>query len=111
MMTGVMDKRLKVKKGDRVRIIAGEFKAKEGVVLAVERSKDRVIIEGINVVTRHIKPSATNPQGGVTEKEAGIHISNVMVIDNQGNATRVGRRRGDNGKLVRYSKKSNEEIK
>lgn len=106
-----MDKRLKVKKGDRVRVISGEHKSKEGSVLAVERAKDRVIIEGVNVVTRHIKPSATNPQGGVTEKEAGIHISNVMVIDNKGNATRVGRRRGDNGKLVRYSKKSNEEIK
>ncbi len=106
-----MDKRLKVKKGDRVRVISGEHKSKEGNVLAVERAKDRVIIEGVNVVSRHIKPSATNPQGGVTEKEAGIHISNVMVIDNKGNATRVGRRRGDNGKLVRYSKKSNEEIK
>jgi large subunit ribosomal protein L24 len=106
-----MDKRLKVKKGDRVKVIAGEHKSKEGVVLTVERSKDRVVIEGVNVVTRHIKPSATNPQGGVQEKEAGIHISNVMVIDNQGNTTRVGRRRGENGKLVRYSKKSNEEIK
>lgn len=106
-----MYKRLKIKKGDRVKVTTGEHKSKEGVVLAVDRDKDRVLIEGVNVVTRHVKPSATNPQGGVTEKEAGIHISNVMVIDNQGNATRVGRRRGDNGKLVRYSKKSNEEIK
>ncbi len=106
-----MDKRLKVKKGDRVKVIAGEHKNKEGLVMAVERAKDRVIIEGVNVVTRHIKPSATNPQGGVTEKEAGIHISNVMVIDNSGNPTRVGKRRGENGKLVRYSKKTNEEIK
>lgn len=106
-----MDKRLKIKKGDRVKVVAGEHKSKEGAVLAVDRKKDRIIIEGVNVVSRHIKPSATNPQGGVTEKEAGIHISNVMVIDNQGNATRVGRRRGENGKLVRYSKKSNEEIK
>jgi large subunit ribosomal protein L24 len=106
-----MDKRLKVKKGDRVKVIAGEHKNKEGLVMAVERAKDRVIIEGVNVVTRHIKPSATNPQGGVTEKEAGIHISNVMVIDSSGNPTRVGKRRGENGKLVRYSKKTNEEIK
>lgn len=106
-----MYKRLKIKKGDRVKVTTGEHSGKEGVVLAVDRDKDRVLIEGVNLVTRHVKPSATNPQGGVTEKEAGLHISNVMVIDNQGNATRVGRRRGDNGKLVRYSKKSNEEIK
>lgn len=106
-----MYKRLKIKKGDRVTITTGEHKGKEGTVLTVDRIKDRVIIEGVNMVTRHIKPSATNPQGGVSEKEAAIHISNVMVIDNQGNATRVGRRRGDNGKLVRFSKKTNEEIK
>lgn len=106
-----MYKRLKVKKGDRVRVIAGEHKTKEGTVLVVDRKTDRITIEGVNLVTRHVKPSATNPQGGVTEKEAGIHISNVMVIDNSGNATRVGRRRGDDGKLVRVSKKTNEEIK
>lgn len=106
-----MYKRLKIKKGDRVQVTTGEHKGKEGTVLTVDRIKDRVVIEGVNMVTRHIKPSATNPQGGVTEKEAGIHISNVMLIDNQGNATRVGRRRGDNGKLVRFSKKTNEEIK
>lgn len=106
-----MEKRLKVKKGDQVKVIAGEHKGKQGEVLEVNRSNDRVVVEGVNVVTKHIKPSATNPQGGVEETEAGIHISNVMLIDKQGNATRVGRRRGDNGKLVRFSKKSNEEIK
>ncbi|MCH2197680.1 MAG: 50S ribosomal protein L24 [Flavobacteriales bacterium] len=106
-----MDKRHKVKKGDQVKVLAGEHKGKEGTVKEVIKAKDRVVIEGVNMITRHVKPSATNPQGGVIEREAGIHISNVMVIDNQGNATRVGRRRADNGKLVRYSKKSNEEIK
>ncbi|MDP4827477.1 MAG: 50S ribosomal protein L24 [Flavobacteriales bacterium] len=106
-----MDKRLKVKKGDQVKVISGENKGKEGSVLQVLRDKDRVIVEGVNIVTKHVKPSATNPQGGVMQQEAAIHISNVMVIDNQGNATRIGRRRGDNNKLVRFSKKSNEEIK
>jgi large subunit ribosomal protein L24 len=106
-----MDKRLKVKKGDQVKVISGENKGKQGSVLQVLRDKDRVIVEGVNIVTKHVKPSATNPQGGVMQQEAAIHISNVMVIDNQGNATRIGRRRGDNNKLVRFSKKSNEEIK
>ena len=106
-----MHKRYKVKKGDQVKVIAGEHKGKTGPIMEVDTSKDRVIVEGVNLVTKHIKPSATNPQGGVEETEAGIHISNVMVIDAQGNATRVGRRRGDNGKLTRFSKKSNEEIK
>ncbi|MBI1267997.1 MAG: 50S ribosomal protein L24 [Cryomorphaceae bacterium] len=106
-----MDKRLKVKKGDQVKVISGENKGKEGSVLQVLRDKDRVIVEGVNIVTKHVKPSATNPQGGVMQQEAAIHISNVMVIDNQGNATRIGRRRGENNKLVRFSKKSNEEIK
>lgn len=106
-----MEKRFKVKKGDQVKVIAGEHKGKEGEVLEVNRSNDRVIVEGVNLATKHIKPNATNPQGGVEETEAGLHISNVMVVDSKGNTTRVGRRRGDNGKLVRFSKKSNEELK
>jgi large subunit ribosomal protein L24 len=106
-----MDKRLKVKKGDQVKVIAGENKGKQGTVLSVLRDKDRVIVEGVNIITKHMKPNATNPQGGVVQQEAGIHISNVMVIDNKGNATRVGRRRNAEGKLERYSKKSNEGIK
>jgi large subunit ribosomal protein L24 len=106
-----MHKRLKVKKGDQVKVMSGEDKGKEGRVLEVQTKKDRVIIEGINIVTKHVKPSATNPQGGIEKKEAAIHVSNVMVIDNQGNPTRIGRRRQENGKLVRYSKKSNEDLK
>lgn len=106
-----MHKRLKVKKGDQVKVMSGEDKGKEGRVLEVQTKKDRVIIEGINIVTKHVKPSATNPQGGIEKKEAAIHVSNVMVVDNQGNPTRIGRRRQENGKLVRYSKKSNEDLK
>ena len=106
-----MYKRLKIKSGDQVRIIAGSDKGKDGKVLSVDRKKERVVVEGRNMVTKHIKPSPTNPEGSIETKEAGIHISNVMLIDAAGNATRVGRKRGDDGKLVRYSKKSGEELK
>lgn len=103
--------RMKVKKGDQVKVLAGEDRGKEGRVLEVNTSKQRVLVEGVNIITKHQKPSATNPQGGIVKKEASIHVSNVMVIDNQGNATRIGRRRNDEGKLVRFSKKSKEELK
>ncbi len=106
-----MHKRVKVQTGDQVKVLSGEDKGKNGKVLRVDRKNDRVLVEGINMVTKHMKPSANNPQGGVEKREAAIHISNVMVIDNQGNPTRVGKRRADNGKLVRFSKKSNEELK
>ena len=106
-----MEKRLKIKSGDKVKIISGGSRGKEGTVISVDRSKDRVVVEGVNIVTKHVKPNASNPQGGVVKVEAGIHISNVMVVDAAGNATRVGRRRNDNGKLTRYSKKSNEDLK
>lgn len=106
-----MEKRLKIKSGDIVKVISGGSRGKEGTVISVDRSKDRVVVEGVNIVTKHVKPNASNPQGGVVKVEAGIHISNVMVVDAAGNATRVGRRRNDNGKLTRYSKKSNEDLK
>ena len=106
-----MEKRLKIKSGDTVKIISGGSRGKEGTVISVDRSKDRVVVEGVNIVTKHVKPNASNPQGGVVKVEAGIHISNVMVVDASGNTTRVGRRRNDNGKLTRYSKKSNEDLK
>ena len=88
-----MEKRLKIKSGDTVKIISGGSRGKEGTVISVDRSKDRVVVEGVNIVTKHVKPNASNPQGGVVKVEAGIHISNVMVVDAAGNATRVGRRR------------------
>ena len=106
-----MEKRLKIKSGDIVKVSSGGSRGKEGTVISVDRSKDRVVVEGVNIVTKHVKPNASNPQGGVVKVEAGIHISNVMVVDAAGNATRVGRRRNDNGKLTRYSKKSNEDLK
>ncbi|MBO4645760.1 MAG: 50S ribosomal protein L24 [Bacteroidales bacterium] len=100
-----------VKKGDLVRVIAGEAKGKEGKVLMVDRENYRAIVEGLNMVSKHTKANAKNPQGGIVKKEAPIHLSNLMVVDSKGNATRIGRRMGENGKLVRYSKKSGEEIK
>ena len=74
-------------------------------MLAVDRKKDRVVVEGVNIVTKHVKPSPTNPQGGVTTTEAGIHISNVMVVDGAGNATRVGRRRATTGSWFVFPRK------
>jgi large subunit ribosomal protein L24 len=105
-----MYKRVKIKKGDTVKVIAGGNKGKTGTVMQVLRKDDRVLVESVNIVTKHVKPSPTNPQGGIEKKEAPIHISNVMLVDAAGNTTRVGRRRGDDGKLVRYSKKSDQTL-
>ena len=103
--------KIHIKKGDMVKVIAGDAKGSQGKVLMVDREKYRAIVEGVNMVSKHSKANAKNPQGGIIKKEAPIHISNLMVVDGKGNATRIGRRLGDNGKLVRYSKKSGEEIK
>jgi len=102
--------KLHVKKGDTVKVIAGNANGKTGVVLEVVASKRRVIVEGINVVTKHIKPSAASPEGGITKTEAAIHISNVMLVDAKtGDATRTGRKLQD-GKLVRFSKKTGDVV-
>ncbi len=106
-----MFKRLKIKKGDMVVVTSGDNKGKQGRVIEVNRDKDTVIVEGINMITRHRKPSAQNPQGGIEKKEAGIHVSNVMVLDAKGNATRIGRRKNEEGKLERFAKKTGEAIK
>jgi large subunit ribosomal protein L24 len=107
-----MQKKLKIKKGDTVFINTGEYKGQKGRVLEVDRDKDRLIVEGINMISKHSKPNAKNPNGGIIKKEAPIHISNAMLLDpSSGEPTRIGRRLNDNGKLVRYSKKSGEEIK
>lgn len=104
--------KLHIKKGDNVVVLSGNDKGKTGRVLEVLAEKQRAIVEGVNIITKHAKPSAKNPQGGIEKKEAPIHISNLNVVDPKtGKATRIGRRLGDNGKLVRYSKKSGEEIK
>jgi large subunit ribosomal protein L24 len=106
-----MFKRLKVKKGDTVVVTTGDNKGKQGRIVEVDRDKDRVIVEGVNLVKKHRKPSAQNPQGGIETIAAGIHVSNVKVLDNKGNATRVGRRRNSEGKLERFAKKSGETLK
>lgn len=103
--------KLHIKKGDIVKVLAGDSKGAQGKVLSVDVKNNRAFVEGANMVSKHTKPNAKNPQGGIIKQEAPIHISNLMLIDAQGNATRIGRRLGENGKLVRYSKKSGEEIK
>lgn len=104
--------KLHIKKGDIVIINAGEDKGKEGKVLSVDPKSQRAIVEGANIISKSTKPSAANPNGGIVKKEAPIHISNLSLKDpKDGKATRIGRRRNDEGKLVRYSKKSGEEIK
>jgi len=93
-------------------VITGESKGQKGRVLEVNKEKDKVLVEGINMVSKHTKPNAKAPQGGILKKEAPVHISNLMVIDPaSGKPTRVGRRLNDKNKLVRFSKKSGEEIK
>ncbi len=107
-----MQKKLHIKKGDTVFVNAGENKGQQGRVLEVIRSKERAIVEGVNLVSKHTKPNAKSPQGGVIKKEAAVHISNLMLVDpSTGKATRIGRKASEKGRLVRYSKKSGEEIK
>ena len=104
--------KLHIKKGDTVYVNAGESKGKTGRVLKVLVEKQRAIVEGVNMVAKSTKPSAKNPQGGIVKQEAPIHISNLNVVDPKtGEATRIGRKVGADGKLVRVSKKSGEEIK
>ena len=103
-------KKLKIKTGDTVRIIAGDHKGTEGKVMTVNREKNKAIVEGTNMVSKHQKPSAQNPQGGIVKKESPINISNLSLIDTKsGETTRVGYEVRD-GKKVRFSKKSNEVI-
>ena len=101
--------KLKIKTGDTVRVIAGDHKGSEGKVLTVFIEKNKAIVEGVNMIKKHMKPSAQNPQGGIAEKEAAIQISNLSLITSKGETTRVGYRVED-GKKVRYAKKSNEVI-
>ncbi len=101
--------KFKIKSGDTVRVIAGDHKGTEGKVLKVLKDKNKAIIEGVNMVKKHTKPSAQKPQGGIVEKEAPMHISNLSLLTSKGEATRVGyRMEGD--KKVRFSIKSNELI-
>ncbi len=107
-----MSRKFHIKKGDTVVVISGEYKGQKGKVLQVLREKERAIVEGINMVKKHTKPNAKYPNGGIIEQEAPIHISNLLVADpKDGNPTRIGRKLNDKGRLVRYAKKSGEEIK
>ena len=100
--------KLHIKKGDTVKVISGADNGKTGKVTSVDREKGRAFIEGVNLVSKHTKPSAANPQGGIVKREASVHISNLMVVDSKGQASRIGRKLNKDGKLVRYSKKSGE---
>lgn len=99
--------KLKIKTGDTVRVIAGEHKGSEGKVLRVDRENNKAIVEGVNLVSKHTKPSAQNPQGGIVKKEAFIHISNLSLIDPKTKETTRVKFEVRNGEKVRISKKSN----
>ncbi|MFB5663012.1 50S ribosomal protein L24 [Alteribacillus sp. HJP-4] len=102
--------KLHVKKGDKVKVISGKDKGKEGVILQAFPSRERVLVEGVNIVKKHAKPSQDNPQGGILDQEAAIHVSNVMPLDpKSGEPTRVGYKIED-GKKVRIAKKSGEPL-
>ena len=106
-----MKTKLHIKKGDLVKVIAGDHKGQEGKVLRVYPDEQKAVVEGVNMIHKHTKPNAKQTQGGIVEKEAPIHISNLLIVDSKGNATRIGRKVNTQNKLVRYSKKSGEEIK
>lgn len=104
--------KLNIRKGDTVKVIAGDDKGKNGKVLEVLLEKNRALVEGVNIVTKHTKPSAGKPEGGIKKVEASIHISNLQLVDPaSGKLTRVGRKLNEKGKLQRYSKKTGELIK
>ena len=101
--------KLKIKTGDIVRVIAGDHKGSEGTVTKILREKNKAIVEGVNMVSKHVKPNAENPQGGIVKKEAAMQISNLSLLTKDGKTTRVGYK-GEGKDKVRVSKKSNEVI-
>jgi large subunit ribosomal protein L24 len=104
--------KLHIRKGDTVKVLSGDDKAKTGKVLEIIAEKDRAIVEGINIITKHQKPSAGKPEGGIKKTEGTIHMSNLMLIEpGTGKAVRTGRKLNPKGKLQRFSKKSGEFIK
>jgi large subunit ribosomal protein L24 len=112
MKKEVTQAKVKIRKGDLVKVIAGDSKGQQGKVQEVLVAKSRVVIEGINLVSKHTKPNAATPNGGIIKKEAALHISNVQLVDpKSGKTTRVGRKLNADGKLVRVAKISGEEIK
>jgi large subunit ribosomal protein L24 len=105
-----MQQKLHIKVGDTVKVISGESNGQEGKVLTIDRKKMRVLVEGVNLIKKHKKPSAADPQGGIMDMEGSIHISNLMLV-HKGQATRTGIKLDKNGKNVRFYKKSGEVIK
>ncbi len=104
----VVPHKFHIKTGDTVMVISGNSKGQQGVIKEVIREKDRAKVEGVAMITKHIKPTAQNPQGELRKEEGTIHISNLMLIDPAtGEPTRTGRRPNDKGKLQRFSKKTN----
>ena len=104
--------KMHIKKGDTVYVLSGEDRGKQGRVLSVDATKNRAIVEGVNIVSKSTKPTAKYPQGGIVKMEAPINISNISLIDpKSGKPTRIGIRVNDKGEKVRYAKKSGEEIK
>lgn len=104
--------KLKIRKGDIVKVIAGNSRGQQGKVLSINLDNRKAIVEGINIVSKHAKPNANNTQGGIEKKEAPVHISNLMLVDPAtGKPTKVGRKISDDNKLVRYAKTSGEVIK
>jgi large subunit ribosomal protein L24 len=107
-----MQKKLNIRKGDTVMVISGDSRGQQGKVLRVDTEKYKAIVEGVNLVSKHTKPNAKSPQGGIVKKEAPVHLSNLKIVDNSGKPTRIGRKVDPKTeKLVRYSKKSGEVIK
>ncbi|MDL2227980.1 50S ribosomal protein L24 [Bacteroidales bacterium OttesenSCG-928-K03] len=106
-----MKKKMHIKKGDTVIVITGESKGMRGRVLRVDYKTDKAIVEGVNMISKHERPNAKNPNGGIVKKEAPITISNLMYVDSSNKPTRIGRKVKEDGTIVRYSKKTGEEIK
>lgn len=104
--------KLHVRKGDTVKVIAGNERGKTGKIVTVLISENRAVVEGLNMVSKHVKPTAAKPNGGIISKEAPIHVSNLMLVDPaNGQPTKIGRKLDEKGKLQRYSKKTGEIIK
>ena len=111
-MKNKIPSKIHIRRGDTVKVLSGNSRGKSGRVLEIYSDKYRALVEGANMVTKHLKPSAANPNGGIEKREAPIHLSNLMVVEpSSGEATKIGRKSNDDGKLQRYSKKTGEFIK